>query len=184
MKTDTVKLTAYQATVAAAVVGKQGYIARLVGDGVLAYFGWPNSDEAHAESAVRAGLGVIEAVPPQQLAVRIGIATGLVVTGDLVGIGAAQTMTAVGETPNLAARMQALAAPDTVVVSDAARTRAGAMFEWEDLGLVALKGFDEPVRAWRAQRETSAASRSEAVRASALAPLVGRDEELDLLLRR
>jgi len=129
-------------------------------------------------------LAIIEAIRPQQLTVRIGIATGLVVTGDLVGVGAAQTMTAVGETPNLAARMQALAAPDTVVVSDAARTRAGAMFEWEDLGLVALKGFDEPVRAWRAQRETSAASRSEAVRASALAPLVGRDEELDLLLRR
>jgi len=92
-------LTAYQVNVAGAVTREQGYTARFVGDGVLAYFGWPYADEAHAESAVRAGLAIIEAAGPQQLSVRIGIATGLVVTGDLVGVGAAQTMTAVGETP-------------------------------------------------------------------------------------
>jgi class 3 adenylate cyclase len=86
---------------------------------VLAYFGWPNADEAHAESAVRAGLAIVDAVGPQQLSVRIGIATGLVVTGDLAGVGAAQTMTAVGETPNLAARLQSLAQPNTIVVSEA-----------------------------------------------------------------
>ena len=142
-------LTAYQASVAGAVAGQQGYVARFVGDGVLAYFGWPNADEAHAESAVRAGLAIIEAIGPQQLSVRIGIATGLVVTGDLVGVGAAQTVTAVGETPNLAARLQALAQPDTVVVSEATRSQLGQMFELEDLGLLALKGFDKPVRAWR-----------------------------------
>ncbi|MDR3531162.1 MAG: adenylate/guanylate cyclase domain-containing protein [Rhodopila sp.] len=176
-------LTAYQVNVAAAVTGEQGYIARFVGDGVLAYFGWPNADEAHAESAVRAGLAIIEAVGLQQLAVRVGIATGLVVTGDLVGVGAAQTITAVGETPNLASRLQALAQPDTVVVAEATRAQLGRMFELEDLGLATLKGFDKPVRAWRVLGKTEAASRSEAVYATALSPLVGRDEELGLLLR-
>jgi AAA ATPase domain/Adenylate and Guanylate cyclase catalytic domain len=161
-----------------------GYIARFVGDGVLAYFGWPNPDEAHAESAVRAGLAIIEAIGPQQLSVRIGIATGLVVTGDLVGVGAAQTMTAVGETPNLAARLQALAQPDTVVVSEATRSQLGRMFELEDLGLHALKGFDTPVRPSRVLRKTEAASRSEVVYANALTPLVDRQEELGQLLRR
>jgi predicted ATPase/class 3 adenylate cyclase len=178
------KLTAYQIAVAKEVADKRGYVARFVGDGVLAYFGWPNPDEIHAESAVRAGLAIIQAIGAQRLSVRIGIATGLVVTGDLVGVGAAQTMTAVGETPNLAARMQALAEPGTVVVSEATRSRLGALFEWEGLGLVALKGFDEPVRAWRVQRETETASRSEAVHISRLTPLVDRNEELDLLLRR
>jgi class 3 adenylate cyclase/predicted ATPase len=177
-------LTAYQANVAAAVTGRDGYVARFVGDGVLAYFGWPNPDEAHAESAVRAGLAIIEAVGPQRLPVRIGIATGLVVTGDLVGVGAAQTMTAVGETPNLAARLQGLAQPDTIVVSDATRSQLGQMFELEDLGLHALKGFDTPVRPWRVLGKTEAVSRSEVVYASTLAPLVGRDEELGQLLRR
>ena len=144
-------LTTYQASVGAAVAGQQGYVARFVGDGVLAYFGWPNADEAHAESAVRAGLAIIDAIGPLKLSVRVGIATGLVVTGDLIGVGAAQTVTAVGETPNLAARLQALAQPDTVVVSEATRSHLGQMFELEDLGAVPLKGFDRPVRAWRAR---------------------------------
>jgi class 3 adenylate cyclase len=176
-------LTTYQTNVAAAVTGERGYIARFVGDGVLAYFGWPNADEAHAESAVRAGLAIVEAVGPQQLSVRIGIATGLVVTGDLIGVGAAQTMTAVGETPNLAARLQSLAQPNTIVVSDATRSQLGQMFELEGLGLHALKGFDTPVRPWRVLGKTAAASRSEVVYVSALTPLVGRDEELGQLLR-
>ncbi len=177
-------LSTYQAAVASTVAGKRGYVARFVGDGVLAYFGWPNADEAHADSAVRAGLAIPGAVGHLQLSVRVGIATGLVVTGDLVGVGAAQTVTAVGETPNLAARLQALAEPDTVVVSDATRLQLGRMFELDDLGLIPLKGFDKPVRAWRAARETGAASRSEMVHAGAPMPLVGRDEELDLLIRR
>jgi class 3 adenylate cyclase len=177
-------LTAYQAAVAREIAGKRGYVARFVGDGVLAYFGWPNADEAHAESAVRAGLAIPRVVGSQKLSVRVGIATGLVVTGDLVGVGAAQTVTAVGETPNLAARLQALAGPNTVVVSDATRLQLGQMFELEDLGIIALKGFDKPVRTWRAIKETGAASRSETVYAGALPPLVGRDEELDLLVRR
>ena len=166
------------------MTGKRGYIARFVGDGVLAYFGWPNADEAHAESAVRAGLAIIEAVGPQQLSVRVGIATGLVVTGDLVGVGAAQTMTAVGETPNLAARLQSLAEPNTVVVSDATRSQLGQMFELEDLGLITLKGFDKPVRAWRAIGRPARRAAPRRFTPRALTPLVGRDEELDLLLRR
>ncbi len=177
-------LSAYQRNVAAVVTSERGYIARFVGDGVLAYFGWPNADEAHPESAVRAGLATIDTVSTQRLSVRIGIATGLVVTGDLVGVGAAQTMTAVGETPNLAARLQALAQPDTIVVSDATRAQLGQMFELEDLGLMPLKGFDALVRPWRVLRKTAAVSRSEVVYESALTPLVGRDEELGVLLRR
>jgi class 3 adenylate cyclase len=177
-------LTAYQANVGAAVTGERGYITGFVGDGVLAYFGWPNADEAHAESAVRAGLAIVEAVRAQRLSVRVGIASGLVVTGDLVGVGAAQTMTAVGETPNLTARLQALAQPDTIVVSDATRTQLGELFELEDLGHHTLKGFDTPVRPWRVLGKTAAVSRSEVVYASVLTPLVGRDEELALLLRR
>ena len=157
-------LTDYQANVAAAVTGEQGYMARFVGDGVLAYFGWPNADEAHAESAVRAGLAIIDAVGPQQLSVRIGIATGLVVTGDLVGVGAAQTMTAVGETPNLAARLQALAQPDTIVISEATRSQLGQMFELEDLGLHTLKGFEHiGAGPGACTGSTGAASRSEIV---------------------
>ena len=135
------------------MTGERGYIARFVGDGVLAYFGWPNADEAHAESAVRAGLAIIDAVGPQQLSVRIGIATGLVVTGDLVGVGAAQTMTAVGETPNLAARLQSLAQPDTIVVSEATRSQLGQMFDLEDLGLHTLKGLRDAGEALACARE-------------------------------
>jgi class 3 adenylate cyclase/predicted ATPase len=177
-------LRTYQASVGAAVAGQQGYVARFVGDGVLAYFGWPNPDEAHAESAVRAGLAIVDAIGPQQLSVRVGIATGLVVTDHLIGAGTAQTVTAVGETPNLAARLQALAQPDTVVVSEATRSHLGQMFELEDLGAVALKGFDRPVKVWRARGATSATSRSETVYAGTVTPLIGRDEELNLLAHR
>ena len=177
-------LTTYQASVGAEVARHKGHVARFVGDGVLAYFGWPNADEAHAESAVRAGLAIIEALRPQQLPARIGIATGLVVTGDLVGVGPAQTVTAVGETPNLAARLQALAQPNTIVVSEATRSQLGQMFDLEDLGSIVLKGFDEPVRAWRVIGHTSAASRSETLYAGTVSQLVGRDEELNFLERR
>ena len=176
-------LTTYQTSVGAAVARYKGYVARFVGDGVLAYFGWPNADEAHTESAVRAGLAIVEAIRSQQLSVRIGVATGLVVTGDLVGVGAAQTVTAVGETPHLAARLQTLAQPDTVVVSEATQSQLGQMFDLEDLGGIVLKGFDKPVRAWCVRGRTSAASRSETLYAGTVAHLVGRDEELNLLER-
>ncbi len=180
-------LVTYQATVAEEVAGKHGYIARFVGDGVLAYFGWPNADEAHAESAVRAGLGIIEAVRPQRLSVRIGIATGLVVTSDLIGVGAAQTVTAIGETPNIAARLQALAEPDAVVASHTTRSHLGQMFEWEDLGYCRIErvrqadkglacaagdGRNEPIRG-RSRDRACGLGRPAGRTGPAAAPLAG-----------
>ena len=158
-----------------------------MGDGVLVYFGYPQAHEDDAERAVRAGLAVIEAVgkleTPERLNVRLGLASGLVVVGDLISAGAAQERGVVGETPNLAARLQTLAAPGTLVVAEGTRRQIGGLFEIEDLGPQRLAGFAEPQRAWRVIGESGVASRFEALR-SAETPLVGRDEELDLLLRR
>jgi tetratricopeptide (TPR) repeat protein len=158
-----------------------------MGDGVLIYFGYPEAHEDDAERAVRAGLAVIDAVGGlatlEKLDVRLGIASGLVVVGDLIGAGAAQERGVVGETPNLAARLQALATPGTLVIAESTRRQIGALFELEDLGPRPLAGFAELQRAWRAVGESGVLSRFEALRSEAT-PLVGRDEELDLLLRR
>jgi predicted ATPase len=158
-----------------------------MGDGVLVYFGYPEAHEDDAERAARAGLAVIDAVgrlaTQEPLNVRIGIATGLVVVGDLIGAGAAQERGVVGETPNLAARLQALARPGTLVVADSTRRQIGTLFEIENLGPQPLAGFAEPQPAWRVVGESGVVSRFEALR-SGITPLVGRDEELDLLLRR
>ncbi len=159
-----------------------------MGDGVLIYFGYPRAHEDDAERAVRAGLAVIEAVGRlpgrEDLRVRLGIATGLaVVVGDLIGEGAAQERGVVGETPNLAARLQAVAVPDTLVIGEATRRQVGALFDLDELGLQALAGFAEPQPAWRVIGESGMLSRFEALR-SGTTPLVGRGEELDLLLRR
>ena len=164
-----------------------GFVAKYMGDGVLVYFGYPEAHEDDAERAARAGLAVIDAVgrlaTQEPLNVRIGIATGLVVVGDLIGAGAAQERGVVGETPNLAARLQALARPGTLVVADSTRRQIGTLFEIEDLGPQPLAGFAEPQPAWRVVGESGVVSRFEALR-SGTTPLVGRDEELDLLLRR
>jgi class 3 adenylate cyclase len=164
-----------------------GFVAKYMGDGVLIYFGYPEAHEDEAERAARAGLAVIDAVgqlaTQEPLNVRIGIATGLVVVGDLIGAGAAQERGVVGETPNLAARLQALARPGTLVVADSTRRQIGTLFEIEDLGPQPLAGFGEPQRAWRVVGDSGVVSRFEALR-SGTTPLVGRDEELDLLLRR
>src|SRR5215468_4046428 len=164
-----------------------GFVAKYMGDGVLVYFGYPEAHEDDAERAVRAGLVVIDAVgrlaTQEPLNVRIGIATGLVVVGDLIGAGAAQERGVVGETPNLAARLQALARPGTLVVAESTRRQLGTLFEIEDLGPQPLAGFAEPQRAWHVVGESGIVSRFEALR-SGTTPLVGRDEELDLLLRR
>ena len=164
-----------------------GFVAKYMGDGVLVYFGYPEAHEDDAERAVRAGLAVIDAVgrlaTQEPLNVRIGIATGVVVVGDLIGAGAAQERGVVGETPNLAARLQALARPGTLVVADSTRRQIGTLFEIEDLGPQPLAGFAEPQRAWRVVGESGVVSRFEALR-SGTTPLVGRDEELDILLRR
>jgi class 3 adenylate cyclase/predicted ATPase len=164
-----------------------GFVAKYMGDGVLIYFGYPEAHEDDAERAARAGLAVIEEVgrlaTQEPLNVRIGIATGLVVVGDLIGAGAAQERGVVGETPNLAARLQALARPGTLVVADGTRRQIGTLFEIEDLGPQPLAGFAEPQPAWRVAGESGVVSRFEALR-SGTTPLVGRDEELDLLTRR
>src|SRR5215471_11617256 len=166
-----------------------GFVAKYMGDGVLAYFGYPQAHEHDAERAVRAALNFIETVPKlatdagSPLQVRIGIATGLVVVGDLIGTGAAQEQAVVGETPNLAARLQTLAEPGAVVIASSTRALIGGLFEYRDLGTVALKGFAEDVRAWQVLGTGAVESRFEALR-TATTPLVGRDEEVDLLLRR
>jgi class 3 adenylate cyclase/tetratricopeptide (TPR) repeat protein len=178
---------AYHRCVAETVGRFGGFVAKYMGDGVLIYFGYPQAREDDAERAARAGLAVIDAVgrlaTQEPLNVRIGIATGLVVVGDLVGAGAAQERGVVGETPNLAARLQALARPGTLVVADSTRRQIGTLFEIEDLGPQPLAGFAEPQHAWRVVGESGVVSRFEALRSEAT-PLVGRDEELDVLLRR
>jgi class 3 adenylate cyclase/predicted ATPase len=177
----------YHRCVADTVGRFAGFVAKYMGDGVLVYFGYPQAHEDDAERAVRAGLAVINAVgrltTPERLNVRLGIASGLVVVGDLIGAGAAQERGVVGETPNLAARLQALAQSGTLVIAESTRRQIGALFQIEDLGPQPLAGFAEPQPAWRVLGESSVLSRFEALRSEAT-PLVGRDEELDLLLRR
>jgi class 3 adenylate cyclase len=181
---------AYHRSVAETVARFGGFVAKYMGDGVLVYFGYPQAHEDDAERAVRAGAALVTAISelpaPEPLRARIGIATGLVVVGDLIGSGAAQERGVVRETPNLAARLQALAAPDTLLISERTRRQIGALFEVEDLGPRHLAGFAEPQRAWRVVGESGLLSRFEALRAASLTltPLVGREEELDLLLRR
>jgi class 3 adenylate cyclase len=177
---------AYHRCVADTVARYTGFVAKYMGDGVLIYFGYPEAHEDDAERAARAGLAAIEAVgrlaTQEPLNVRIGIVTGLVIVGDLIGAGAAQERGVVGETPNLAARLQALARPGTLLVADSTRRQIGTLFEIEDLGPQPLAGFAEPQRAWRMVGESGVVSRFEALR-SGTTPLVGRGEELDLLLR-
>jgi class 3 adenylate cyclase len=181
-------ISSYQKCVAETVQRLGGFIAKYMGDGVLVYFGYPHAHEDDAERAVRAGLELIQAVgglkSSTPLQTRVGIATGLVVVGDLIGSGAAQEQAVVGETPNLAARMQGIAEPNMVVIAESTRKLLGNLFELEDRGPQELKGIGGPVRAWAVLRPASIESRFEALHASGLTDLVGRDEELELLLRR
>jgi class 3 adenylate cyclase len=182
-------IAAYHRTVTEIVAGFDGFVAKYMGDGVLVYFGYPRAHEDDAERAVRAGLGLIDAVgrldvKSVELQARVGIATGLVVVGDLIGEGSAQEQSVVGETPNLAARLQALAEPASVVIAAGTRRLVGDLFEYRDLGAVEVKGIAAPVPALQVLRPSAVASRFEALRGSALTPLVGREEEIDLLLRR
>ena len=179
----------YQNAVAGETLRFEGHIAKFMGDGVLAYFGWPQAHEDDAERAVRAGLALVRTVGAleaggRRLAARIGIATGLVVVGETVGEGEAQERAVVGETPNLAARLQALAAPGAVVISQATRRLVGTLFELTDLGPTRIKGFAEPVAAFRVEGEGSAHGRFEALHGQRLTPLIGRDHELAMLLER
>src|SRR4029077_1876107 len=153
-------ISAYQKGVADTVGRFGGFVAKYMGDGVLIYFGYPHAHEDDAERAVRAGLGLVAAVSDLKthaaLQTRVGIATGLVVVGDLIGSGGAQERGIVGETPNLAARLTSIAEPNMVVLAEDTRRLLGNLFELEDLGAKDLKGIAAPVRAWAALRSSSA----------------------------
>ncbi len=183
-------IRAYQNAVAGEITRFDGHVAKYMGDGVLAYFGYPKAHEDEAERAVRAGLAVVEAVTRhkapdgESLAARVGIATGLVVVGDLTGEGAAQEQAVIGEAPNLAARLQALAKAGAVVIAPSTRQLLGELFDVSDLGKHSLKGLPEPVQAWRVIGESAVEGRFEALHFAGLTPLVGREEELELLFRR
>jgi class 3 adenylate cyclase/predicted ATPase len=181
-------ISAYQKCVAETVGRFGGFVAKFMGDGVLVYFGYPQAHEDDAERAVGAGLELVRTVGDlkthSSLQTRVGIATGLVVVGDLIGSGASQEQAIVGETPNLAARLQGVAKPDSVVIAESTRKLVGNLFELEDLGARDLKGIEGPVRAWAVLRPSSVESRFDALHAGGLTELVGREEELELLLRR
>jgi predicted ATPase/class 3 adenylate cyclase len=179
----------YQDTVAGVVARFEGHVAKLLGDGVLAFFGWPRAYEDQAERAVRSGLAAVEAVTNlkteggQALEARVGIATGQVVIGDIVGETATEEDAVAGETPNLAARLQAVASPGQVVIGATTRLLIGETFELTELGAQSFKGFAEPVAAWRVVGESAAESRFEAAHPGALTRFVGREHELGLLRR-
>ena len=184
----------YQDAAKASIERFDGFVARYMGDGVLAYFGYPRAHEDDAERAVRAGLSLLDAMgavnadsnAPDgvELAVRVGIATGPVVVGDLIGEGASQESAVVGETPNLAARLQGLAAPNSVVVAASTHDLESGHFEYEDLGEQRVKGIAEPVRAWRVVAPIASESRFEAAHRAGFTTFVGREQEIALLMER
>lgn len=179
-------LAAYQQACTAVIARYDGYVAKFMGDGIYAYFGYPLAHEDDAERATNAGLTIVQAVAAleQDLSVRIGIATGTVAVGDIIGSGSSEEAAIVGEAPNLAARLQALSAPNKVTIGSATFRLAGALFETEALGRHDLKGFDEPVPAWNVRRPRRTESRFHAMHRRELSTLVGREDELDILRRR
>jgi class 3 adenylate cyclase len=186
-------IASFQSRCSVAIRRYDGFVAKYMGDGILVYFGYPRAHEDEAERSVRAGLDIVDAMaelnaavprpPGVELAVRIGIASGPVIVGDQIGEGTASETAVVGETSNLAARLQALAQPNQIVVSAATRAMLGDHFDLEDLGAYELKGFAEPVPAWRVLSARDVESRFAATRTGSSAPLVGRQEEMGLLLR-
>ena len=183
-------IDAYHAACARITLAYDGFLAEFRGDGILAYFGYPRAHEDDAERTVRAGLDIIAAVArletraAEPLAVRIGIATGLVVVGDLNREGALRERAVVGDTPNLAARLQALAEPGTIVVAASTRRLLGDLFHLRDLGRHEVKGIAEPVAAWAVEGVSDSESRFEAIRPAALTDLIGREDEIDFLMER
>lgn len=180
-------IRAYQDACSGSVARYDGFLARFMGDGILAYFGFPRAHEDEAERAIRTGLDIIDAVAKldtparRKLGVRVGIATGIVVVGDLIGQGPARERDVVGETPNLAARLQALATPGTVVIAESTRRLIGRTFELESLGVHNLKGFDTPLPVWSVLRDARTSTRFEAFRSQGLSPMVNREAEKALL---
>jgi class 3 adenylate cyclase len=187
-------LLAYQAACAAVVERYDGHVAKYIGDGLLIYFGLPRAHEDDAQRAVSAGLGIVDAVGQLnrerlgtigvELHVRLGVHTGLVVAGEMGAGTTREDMAIVGETPNIAARLQALATPNAVVISASTRRLVGGLFVYEGLGVHQLKGVSRPLQAWRVIGERSTESRFEALHEAGVAPLIGREAEVDLLLRR
>ena len=185
---------AYQDTCKSAIERYEGYVARYMGDGVLAYFGYPQAHEDDAERAIHAGLNVIVALDELnqtfsdklgiELRVRVGIATGSVVVGDLIGEGASQESAVVGATPNLAARLQGMAGTNNVVIASSTYDLAGGRFEYKDLGTHKVKGIAELVQVWQVVAPSAAESRFEALHRAGATPLVGREHEIGLLLER
>jgi class 3 adenylate cyclase len=184
---------AYQATCAKVIARFEGHIAQYLGDGLLVYFGYPLAHEDDAQRAVRTGLGIVEAMAQLntrlkqdrgvEVFVRLGIHTGLVVVGD-VGGGPRQEQLALGETPNVAARLQGIATPNTLVISAATLQLLGGFFACQSLGMHLLKGFAQPIGVYQVRSESIARSRLEAVGSAGLTPLVGREPELGLLRGR
>jgi class 3 adenylate cyclase/DNA-binding SARP family transcriptional activator len=184
------RIAVFHKGVADVVARFDGFIAQYLGDGVLVYFGYPAANEHDAERAVRAGLAILDAVCTLKIAsdvtlqASIGIATGLVVVGEQVGTGDARQRVAIGETPSLAARLQVVAAPGEVVIAASTRRLVGRMFDCRSLDANEMKGLPDPVEVWQVRGETAGVSRFEARHADVLTPLVGRQEEIELLLRR
>ncbi|MEK9662238.1 MAG: AAA family ATPase, partial [Alphaproteobacteria bacterium] len=182
-------LRRYQDCCATVVARHEGFVAKFMGDGVYAYFGYPKAHEDDAERAVQAALDIVAAIEALRadvagIEVRVAVATGNVAVGDLIGEAAAEETNVVGEAPNLAARLQALAEPGSVLIADTTHRLVGGMFEADDLGRRTLKGVADPVRVWKVLRTRANASRFDAMRGAHLTELVGRDEELALLRRR
>jgi len=185
---------AYQDACKEAIERYEGYVARYMGDGVLVYFGYPQAHEDDAERAIHAGLNVIDSIDKLnetfgdklgiELGVRVGVATGLVVVGDLIGEGASQESAVVGETPNLAARLQGMAGANCVTIASSTYDLAGGMFEYEDLGTHEVKGIAELVQVWQVVAPSTAESRFEALHRANVTPLVGREHEIGLLMER
>jgi class 3 adenylate cyclase/predicted ATPase len=180
-------LTAYHRRATEIVEAAGGVVAQYQGDGILAYFGYPVASEDDAERAIRAGLNLVKEFQSspalEKLRLRVGIATGMAVVGELAAAAMADQPPIVGGTPNLAARLQSIAEPNTIIIAPSTKRLAGGLFEYADLGPQDLKGFSQPIRAWRVLGESVAASRFEALR-SAHMSLIGREEEFELLLRR
>lgn len=185
---------AYQETCTKVIERYEGFIARYMGDGIMAYFGYPLAHEEDAVRALYAGLGIVEALTEAgqslqrpdgvELEVRIGVATGYVVVGDLIGKGISLERDVVGETPNLAARLQGLAEPNTVIISESTHSLAAGLFEYEDLGKFQIKGFTDSIHVWRVLSRAKVESHYEALRKAGITRLVGREVEVALLADR
>src|SRR6185503_1442415 len=184
----------YRRCITETVACFDGFVARHHGDGAVVYFGYPHAHEDDAERAVQASLAIVQAVAAlptrenlptkEKLSARIGVATGVALVGDMSDSAVSEEHGILGDTPNLAARLQALAQPGAVIISGRTKTIAGSQFEYLDLGKVEIKGFVKPVAAWQVAGKTAVTSRSHALQSSDLLPLIGRDEEMALLLRR